>query len=156
MIPASRIATVKSEVAIGLLTKGAEMFTFWLYLDFGISVRSHFWLLRMANVMMPESHRQPVEGQVDDRSCVQCENLADQQAADDADAERSAQFRARSRPESKGNTAEQRRHGCHHNGPESQQARLIDGFVRRFSFFPFRIQRKVDHHNCILLYNTDK
>ena len=41
-------------------------------------------------------------------------------------------------------------------GPETQQARLIDRFDRPPAFLALRFQRKVDHHDGVLLHDTDQ
>jgi hypothetical protein len=70
--------------------------------------------------------RQPVEEQIDHRRGVERQHLADDQAADDGDAERLAQFRADAGAQRQRQAAEQRGEGGHHDRPEAQQARLID------------------------------
>src|SRR2546427_3104616 len=50
----------------------------------------------------------------------------------------------------------QRRHGRHHDGPEAQQAGLINGFVGRQMFASFGFQSEIYHHNSVLLHDTDQ
>ena len=52
---------------------------------------------------------EPVEGEVDDGCGVQREELGEEQAAHDGDAERAPQLGARARAEGEGQAAEQRR-----------------------------------------------
>ena len=72
-----------------------------------------------------------VEIKIDDRRGVEREELREQQAADDGDAERPAQFRAGAVFQGQRQRAEQRGHGGHHDRAETQQAGLVDGFFRR-------------------------
>ncbi len=55
-----------------------------------------------------------------------------------------------------GSPPKQSRHRGHHDGPEAQQARLIDGFNRRQPLIALGLQGKVDHHDCILLHDADE
>ncbi len=59
-------------------------------------------------------------------------------------------------PSASGTPAQQRRHGGHHDGPEAQQAGLIDRFARRLAFLALRLQREVDHHDGVLLHDADQ
>ena len=59
-------------------------------------------------------------------------------------------------PSASGKSAEQRRHGRHDDGPEAQQAGLEDRLFRGLAFFPLRLQRKVDHHDGVLLHDADE
>ena len=72
-----------------------------------------------------------VERQIDHRRREQRQHLAHQQAADDADAERMAQFRARAGAEHQGQGAEDGGHRRHQNGAKAQQAGLVDRLARR-------------------------
>ena len=78
------------------------------------------------------------------------------QAADDGDAERLAQFRARAGAEGERQAAEQRGHGGHHDGAEAQQAGLVDGLARRLACLALGFQREVDHHDGVLLHDADQ
>ena len=54
------------------------------------------------------------------------------------------------------NACQQRRHRGHHDGPEAQQAGVVDGVGRVLSVLPLALQRKVDHHDAVLLHNADQ
>ena len=58
--------------------------------------------------------------------------------------------------ERQGNAAKQRGHGGHHDGTEAQKAGLVDGFFRRLALLTLGFQGKVDHHDRVLLHNTDQ
>ena len=79
---------------------------------------------------MPKSHRQVVEENVDDGRGVKREHLAEEQSANHRNAQRPAQFRTDAAAESERQPAKQRGHRGHHNGPETQQAGLVNGVGR--------------------------
>jgi len=72
------------------------------------------------------------------------------------DAQRLAQFGADAHADGQRQTAEQGGHGGHHDGPEAQQAGLIDRLNRRQSLIALGLQRKVDHHDGVLLHDADQ
>ena len=47
-----------------------------------------------------------------------------------------------------------RHHGHQHDGPESQQARVIDRVGRVLSVLSLSLQRKIHHHNAVLFHNA--
>ncbi len=59
-------------------------------------------------------------------------------------------------PQGQGQGPQQRRHGGHHDRPETQQAGLIDRLFRLLAFFPFHVQGKVHHHDPVLLDDADQ
>src|SRR5215831_12608163 len=63
--------------------------------------------------------RQAGEAQVDDRGGVEGQQLAEDQAADDGDAERAAELGAHAGSESQRHSAEERGHGGHDDGAEA-------------------------------------
>ena len=82
-----------------------------------ISVRRFFnWIADVKR----ETARQPIEGEVNDRRGVKRQQLAEKKAANDGDAQWTAQFRPNTGTESKRQAAEQRGHCRHHDGPEAQ------------------------------------
>ena len=94
---------------------------------------------------------EPVERQIDHRRRVERQQLAQQQAADDGNAERKAQLGAGAAFDRQRQRAEQRGQRRHHDRAEAQQAGLHDGFVGRHALMPLRLQREVDHHDRVLL-----
>ncbi len=78
----------------------------------------------------PESPVQPVEQQVDHRRGVERQRLRHDQPADDGDAERTAQLRARAARDHQRQRAEQRRQRRHHDRPEALEAGLVDRLRR--------------------------
>ena len=98
-----------------------------------------------------------VEIEIDDRRGEEREHLADDQAADDGDAERAAQFGAGAGAERQGQAAEQRRHGGHHDGAEAQQAGLVDRVLgRSCAVVALGLEGEVDHHDGVLLDDADE
>ena len=53
-------------------------------------------------------------------------------------------------------SAEQRRHGGHHDRAEAKQAGLVDRFERAFALVALRLKRKIDHHDGVLLDDADQ
>src|SRR5262245_14902877 len=140
--PASSSAMLSSEVATGRLMNGAERPT---------SVRRRFHDRATCRGDAPRAPTQTVEGEVHHRRRVEREHLREQEPADDGDAERLAQLRARPRPERQRHAAQQRGHRRHHDGPEAQQTRLVDGLLRRLALFALGVEGEVDHHDRVLL-----
>ena len=103
-----------------------------------------------------QTHRQAVEIKVDDRRGEQREHLADDQAADNGDAERLAQFGAGSGTEHQRHGAEDRGHRGHHDRPEAQQAGLVDRVTRRQALDALGLQGEVDHHDGVFLDDADQ
>jgi hypothetical protein len=99
---------------------------------------------------------QPVEIEIDHRGGVKREKLADDESADDGKAERPADFRAGPGAEHQRQAPEQRRHGCHHDWPEAQQAGLIDRLCRCEALLALRDQCEINHHDGVLLDDTDQ
>src|SRR5438132_1591474 len=149
--PAIKIAALSSDVATGRRMKGSEK----------LNCRSSFRGLRRRDRIpdlhaLPNARREVVEPDVDNGSGVEREDLADQQAADDRHAERMPQFGAGATSQRQGQTAEERGERRHHDGPEAQQARLIDRLLGLLSLLPLRLQREVDHHDRVLLHDSDQ
>ena len=97
-----------------------------------------------------------VEIDVDHRRGEQGQQLADQKAADDGDAQRMAQLRAHARAQHQRQGAEQRRHRGHQDGAEAQQRGLVDRLFRRLALVALGLQREVDHHDGVLLDDADQ
>ncbi len=82
--------------------------------------------------------------------------MSENQADDDGDAQRTAQFRTHARAERERQATEQRSHRGHHDGPETKQARFVDGIQRRLPFLALGLQREVDHHDGVFLDDADE
>ena len=97
-----------------------------------------------------------IEEEIDDGGSEERENLRDDEAADDGDAERAAKLAAGATAEGEWDTAEQRGHGGHHDGTEAQQTGLVDRLFGLHALIPFGFESEVDHHDGILLDDTDE
>ena len=104
----------------------------------------------------PDPVSEAVQVEINDRRGVERDELREQQAADNRDAQRAAQFGAGALLQRQRQRAEQRRHRGHHDGAEPQQARLVNGFLRRQAFRALGVQREVDHHDGVLLHDADE
>src|ERR1700730_2795295 len=151
MIPASRSPTARSEVPIGRLMKGAEMF-----MAPPRSVERRRGGQRARRGGAAEATGQAGGVQVDDRRRVERPHSREDEAADDGDAERAPELRARARPEGQGQAAQKRRHRRHHDGTEAQETGLVDRISRCLALFALRLQREVDHHDRVLLHDADQ
>src|SRR4029077_12739350 len=69
-----------------------------------------------------------IEGQIDDRRSIKSEHLRDNQASDDGDPERFAQFTADAHADGERQCAEERGHCCHHDGTKANEAGLVNRF----------------------------
>src|SRR5579862_358030 len=77
-----------------------------------------------------------IEIEINHRGGVESQHLADDETADDGDAERPAQFGTRSSAESKRKRAEERGHGGHQDGPETENTGLKNRLFRGFMIEP--------------------
>src|ERR1700730_9858369 len=99
---------------------------------------------------------QAVEVEVHDRRGEQREHLAEDEATDNGDAERPAELGARARAEGQGQRAEQSGHGGHHDGAETQQTSLIDGFDAGLAALALGLYGEVDHEDGVFLHQADQ
>jgi hypothetical protein len=72
------------------------------------------------------------------------------------DAEGMAQLRAGAGAEHQRQRAEQRGQRRHHDRAEAQQRRLEDRLARRLAALALGVERKVDHHDRVLLDDADE
>src|SRR4051812_19187909 len=99
---------------------------------------------------------EPFEIEVDDRRRVKGQPLRDEQTADDCDTEWTPQLGPGALSKCDWHSAEQGGEGRHHDRPETQQASLVDRLARAFAFEPLRLEGEVDHHDRVLLDDTDQ
>src|SRR5271157_2679293 len=146
--PARAMAAVRRVVATGRRMNGDERLITLIR-------RDHLWpsVVRAAR---REAMRELIEEDVNDRSRVKRQNLAQEQAANHGDAQRATQLRTYSGAEGERQTGQQRSHGGHHDGTESQEAGFINGVFRLLAFFALRLQSEVNHHNSVFLDDTDQ
>src|SRR5882724_5669795 len=74
--------------------------------------------------------RQTIEPEIDHRRREQREDLAEQEAANDGDAERMPELRSSPGAQHQWQSAEHGGHGGHQDWPEAQEAGLENGFAR--------------------------
>eukprot|EP01022_Parablepharisma_sp_SALTPOND_P004196 TRINITY_DN118_c0_g1_i13.p1 TRINITY_DN118_c0_g1~~TRINITY_DN118_c0_g1_i13.p1 ORF type:complete len:2030 (+),score=744.92 TRINITY_DN118_c0_g1_i13:50280-56369(+) len=99
---------------------------------------------------------QAVEAEIDHRRGEEREHLRHQQATDHGDAQRLAQLRTHAGPQHQRQRPQQGRHGGHQDGPEAQQASLVDRLARALALVTFGFQGEVDHHDGVLLDDADQ
>src|SRR5216683_8245857 len=104
----------------------------------------------------PHRHAEALHVEIDDRRRVEREQLAQQEATDDRDAERATELGARARPEGQRQRAEERGHRRHEDRPEPLQARPMNGLLRGEAVVALEVERDVDHHDGILLHDPDE
>jgi len=75
-------------------------------------------------------------------------------AAHDRDPERPPQLASGPEADGERERAQKRRHGGHQNGPEAQEAGLVDGLCGRQVLLA--LGRKVDHQDRVLLHDSDE
>src|SRR6202790_471693 len=97
-----------------------------------------------------------VESEIDDGRGVKSEELAHDEAADDADAEWSAKFGTGAGAEGQRESAKKGGHRGHKDGAEAQHAGFKDGVFGAFAAFALGLQRKVDHHDGVFLDDADE
>jgi hypothetical protein len=97
-----------------------------------------------------------VEGEIDDGGGEQGQGLRKDQAADDRDAERVAEFGAGAAAEHQREGAEHRREGGHHDRAEAQEGGLEDGVAGGLAFLALRVEGEVDDHDAVLLDDADQ
>ena len=111
-------------------------------------------VMRGATTTKPEL--EAVEIEIDDRSGEERQELTHYEAADDGDTERAAKFRAGAVAERERKRAEQRSHGGHEDGTETEQAGLVNGFNWGKAFQRFRLNGEVDHKDGVFLDDADE
>src|SRR5260370_16690980 len=87
---------------------------------------------RIADIVARESLCQPVKPQIHDWGCIESEQLAYEQSADNRDSERMPELRAGAAAKGQRQSGEQGGHGGHPDPAESKQAPLEHGFFRWF------------------------
>src|ERR1700722_2795392 len=89
-----------------------------------------------------ESLSEPVKKDVDDWRGIEREHLTDQESTHHRDAQRASQFGSDAMSKGQRQTAKQRRHGGHHDRPETQQAGFVDSVGRAFAMVSLGIERE--------------
>src|SRR4029077_32027 len=97
-----------------------------------------------------------IESQVNYRCGVKRKYLRNNQATNDGNAERFAEFAADAHPDGERQRAEHRGHRCHHDRTEPNETRLINRFFRTESFVSLSVEREIDHHDRVLFHDADE
>src|SRR5690606_9939992 len=151
--PSSNIARLSNMVATGRAMKGAERF---MASGFRLPAQPSCFHLLPCRVPPGETTAQPIEEQIDHWRGEQGQQLAEQQTADQYQPQRLTQFGTGAGGEHQRNRTEQCGQGSHQNRPEAQQGRAEDGVLRAHALMTFGLQREVDHHDRVLLDDTDQ
>ena len=97
-----------------------------------------------------------VKEDVDDGRGVEGEDLAEEQATDHGDAERTAQLRTNAVAKGEREAPEKGGHGGHHDGTEAQKTSVVDGFGGVLAVLSLAFEGKVHHHDAVFLNDTDE
>src|SRR4029077_9753025 len=103
-----------------------------------------------------ESQPTAIEIEIEDRSCVKGEHLAEDKSSDDRYPQRSSYFRPDSCPQCQRQCPQKGGHGGHYDGPEAEQTSLINSVERIFAFAALRFQRKIDHQDRVFFHDADQ
>src|SRR4029079_7957930 len=82
--------------------------------------------------------------------------LRNNQATNNGNAERFAQFAANSHYDGERQRAEHRGHRCHHDRPEPNETGLVNRFFGTESFVSLSVEREIDHHDRVLFHDADE
>ncbi len=97
-----------------------------------------------------------VEIDVYDRSGEEGKHLAEDKAADNRYAQGTAELGADTRAEGERHGAKKSGHGGHHDGPETQQASLVNRIDRILPSLALDLNGKINHQNGVLLDEADE
>src|SRR5262245_3502890 len=122
------------------------------------------WILRTQSVAKDVLARppagkplaQPVKKDVDHRGGVEREKLADEQSADHGDAQRTTQLGAKAATQRERKATEQGRHGGHHDGAKTEEARFVNRVGGALAVLAFGFEREIDDHDAVLLDDADE
>src|SRR5262249_28824183 len=92
----------------------------------------------------------------DNRSRIERQKLAEQQTADYRYPERPSELRPDAGSKRKRQTPKKRRHRGHHDRSEPEQTRLVDRGFGCLAVLAFGLERKVDHHDRVLLHDSNQ
>ena len=99
---------------------------------------------------------QTVEVEVDHRSGVEGQHLAQHQTTDDGDTQWLTHLRTFGTAQHQRQGAKDGSQGGHHDRPETQQARLADGLLRTQALTALQLQGQINHQDGVLLDDTDQ
>ena len=93
---------------------------------------------------------------VNHRRDVERQKLRNNQSAFHSQTERAPCFPARTEAECDRQTAHQRRHGGHHDRPETDNAGFENGLARGHTRIALRFESEIDHHDSVLFHDADE
>src|SRR5262249_16376715 len=93
---------------------------------------------------------------INDWGGVEREDLAQDEATDDGDTQRTAQFGANAGAKSKRQAGKERGHSGHHDRTKTKQARFVNRIHWSFPFVAIGFERKVNHHDGVFLNDADE
>src|SRR5258708_29102615 len=103
-----------------------------------------------------EPQPNPIQNQINDRRRVEREYLAKDETTGHSDTQRAPEFRSSSMTKRERKSTEESGHRGHHDGAKAKQTCFEDGVSRVLSLYSLRKEREVNHHNRVLLNNSDK
>src|SRR5579871_2639057 len=112
--------------------------------------------MHSCRMLLGKAHPQPIKEQIDHRRRKQRQRLRDDQATDDRDSQRPPQLTSCATAQRQRKTTKHRRHRRHHDRTEAQQACFVDRLPWSLAAFTLGYQRKVDHHDGVLLHDADQ
>src|SRR5882724_10965113 len=97
-----------------------------------------------------------VHVEINDGRSEERQELAEDEATDDGNAEWPAKFGADAMANSERKGAEERGHGGHENGAEAKQASFVNGLDRREAFLRFGLNGEIDHEDRVFLDDANE
>ena len=94
--------------------------------------------------------------EINDGSGEERQELAENEATDDGDAEWPAKFGAYAMANGERQGAEERGHGGHENRTETKQTSFVNGLDRREAFLGFGLDGEIDHEDGVFLDDADE
>src|SRR5260370_8139149 len=100
-------------------------------------------------LLAEHSQAEFIEREIDDRCGIEREELAYDETANNGDAERTAELRARTRSEGQRKSAEESSHRGHQDGPKTEHAGFEDGILSLHPTLTLFLQFEADNPNSI-------
>ena len=107
-------------------------------------------------IFAEEALAQAIEHEVDDRRGVEREDLADDEAAENGEAEGAAELGADAGAKGEWDGSEEGGGSGHQDGAEAEDAGLEDGVLGAHVLLAFELQGEVDHDDGVLLDDADE
>src|SRR6187549_168499 len=146
--PKSAMAAINRLVAIGRRMNPSEIFMIGASRRRGIG-------RRRGRRYSSRLHEAPEVG-IDDRRQIQRDELRNEQAADDGEAQRLARLATGAEAECNRQRTEERRRCGHHDRPEADDAAFVNRIDRRLAVLPLLLEGEVDLHDRVFLDDADQ